>query len=61
VGVKWEEHNFPLKELCRNDENRMLKVEIFESKKNGSRLVGMSEFTLKEIISEGVKLFKAFY
>jgi hypothetical protein len=61
LGAKWEQHDFPMKELCRNDEDRLLRVEFFESnKRTNGKLIGIAEFTLKDIISYEKKLFQVF-
>jgi hypothetical protein len=57
-GIIWKENDFPMKDLCRNDDNRLLKVEIFESMKNlNHRLLGGAEFALKDIIIDDKKSF----
>jgi hypothetical protein len=47
-----------LKELCRNDDNRVLKIDIFEAQKKGiHKLVGSLELTLKEIMTDDKRVF----
>ena len=54
-------HDFPIKDLCRNDDNRLLKVEFYESLKKGNpKFLGHSEFCLKEIVIDGKKTFEVF-
>lgn len=50
-----------MRELCRNDDNRLLKIEIFDALKNGNkRMLGSVEFTLKEIVVDEKKAFQVY-
>ena len=44
-------NDFQMRDLCRNDDNRLLKIEVYESMRKGNhKLLGAAELTLKDII-----------
>ena len=50
-----------MKEICRNDDNKLLRVEIFESFKKGNpNLLGQAEFSIKEIVIDNKKIYTVF-
>lgn len=54
-------NDFMMKDICRNDDNRLLKVEVFESSKNGNhKKLGETELSIKEITVDNKKIFTVF-
>ena len=50
-----------MRDICRNDDNRLLRVEIFETlKKGNNKSLGSVELTIKEMGIDGKKLFTVF-
>eukprot|EP00347_Sterkiella_histriomuscorum_P019986 403339535 len=60
-GAQYEDHDFMIRDICRNDDSRMLKIEFFESNKKGHhRFLGYVDFSIKEIAQENKKIFTVF-
>ena len=60
-GCDWKQADFEMKLLCRNDDNRLIKVEIYEAMKKGNhRMIGATEFNLKDIITYNKTYFQCF-
>lgn len=50
-----------MREICRNDDNRQLRIEIYESSKKGNhKNLGHAELTIKEVGIENRKLYTVF-
>lgn len=60
-GTFWDAQDFMMRDICRNDDNRLLRVEIFETlKKGNNKSLGSVELTIKEMGIDGKKLFTVF-
>lgn len=55
-GARWVPHTLPMKELCRNDMNRMLRLDVFEWRRVKGTIwqffVAEMPFTINEIEGE---------
>lgn len=61
IGGRYDDHDFMMRDLCRNDDARMLKIEFFESNKKGNhRFLGYVDLSIKEIAQENKKIFTVF-
>ena len=50
-----------MRELCRNDDSKMLKFELFEAMKKGNhKSIGEMEFSIKDIIVDDKRMFLAY-
>lgn len=46
-----------MRELSRNDDNRLLRVEIYETRKGIHKIIGTCEFTIKEVAIDQKTMF----
>ena len=50
-----------MKDLCRNDDNRMLRVELYDVRKNIHKLIGTTEFTIKDVGINNKRTYPLFH
>ena len=64
TGVKWAMDDFPLREICRNDAGRKLKMQLFDWKKSKGltifSLIGDMDFTISGIKDSQGKWFTCY-
>ncbi|CDW86667.1 copine-4 [Stylonychia lemnae] len=60
-GATFDEHDFMMRDLCRNDDSRQLKIEFYESNKKGHhRFLGYVDLSIKDIAQENKRIYTVF-